>query len=523
MTRVTDEAGISPYAAAVADGCCATDVLDDVGRRLAWRVPAANFVGGVLALTSGALTSARIKGQLGFGWADVVLFVVYMSLAGLVGFVWARRTVDRSTRWLVDGRPAGGGEQRRLLLVPVWLAGQGMLGWAGAAVAWTVLTAAGHHDAGYMARVAMSILLGGLATSGLVYLIVEWTIRPLVARAFTENVPDRMLAPGVRTKLLASWLIGADVFLLMIGLSFVGRPRSEPPSALAIWFIIGAGLLAGSAVLHVATRSLATPLMELRRSVGRVQHGDLDVRLTVNDGGELGLLQAGFNQMVAGLRERATLQDLFGRHVGEDVVRNALKAGNIALGGERRDVAAMFVDLVGSTRLAQTRAPEDVLRLLNQFFTTIVRVVADEGGWVNKFEGDGALCVFGAPVETRDSATRALRAARTLRRELLTLAAVTPGLDAAIGISAGAVVAGNIGAEERYEYSVIGLPVNEANRLTDEAKRRLGRVLASEEAVQRAGDEAASWTVAGEFRLRGYDNSTLVYEPAEGISVSAAP
>jgi len=497
------------------------DLFEDAGRRLAVRVPAANLVGGALALASGALTSAGIKGESGAGWADIVLFVVYMAVAGVVGFALGGRTCAKSMQWLVADRPATQDEQRRLLLVPLWLALQGMVGWGGAAVAWSVLTAGSHHSGAYVARVAMSILLGGLATSGLVYLTVEWTIRPIVARAFAGNVPEQMLAPGVRVKLIASWLVGADVFLLMIGLSFVGRPRSQPPTAGAIWFIIGAGMLAGSAVVYVATRSLATPLIELRRSVGQVQRGDLEVALTVNDGGELGLLQAGFNQMVAGLRERAMLQDLFGRHVGEQVARNAVAAGEIKLGGERRDVAVVFVDLIGSTRLTQGRPPEDVLRLLNQFFAIIVRVVAEEGGWVNKFEGDGALCVFGAPAPTSDSATRALRAARTLRRELLTLAAVTPELDAAMGVSAGAVVAGNIGAEERYEYSVIGVPVNEAARLTDEAKQRLGRVLASEEAVQRAGAEVSSWTVAGEVQLRGYDDPILVYEPADGTAVHA--
>jgi adenylate cyclase len=462
VTGLTDASGNPQYVADVPEEPRGQDLADDAGRRLLARLPVANFVGAGLALASGALTSAGIKGQPGFGWGDIVLFVGYLSVAGPAGFTLAARTCARRTRWLVADRPASRDEQRRLLLVPLWLALQGMLGWAGAAIAWSLLTAAGHHSGSYVARVAMSILLGGLATSGLVYLIVEWTMRPIVARAFVGNVPERILAPGVRTKLIASWLIGADVFLLMIGLSFVGRPRSQPPTAGAIWFIIGAGLLAGSVVVYVATRSLVTPLIELRRSVGRVQHGDLDVQLVVNDGGELGLLQAGFNQMVAGLRERAVLQDLFGRHVGEQVARNAVAAGEIKLGGERREVAAVFVDLIGSTRLTQSTPPEDVLRLLNQFFATIVRVVAEEGGWVNKFQGDGALCVFGAPIPTPDSAARALRAARTLRRELLTLAVVTPELDAAIGVSAGTVVAGNVGAEERYEYSVIGVPVNEA-------------------------------------------------------------
>ena len=158
--------------------------------------------------------------------------------------------------------------------------------------------------------------------------------------------------------------------------------------------------------------------------------------------------------------------------------------------------------------------PDDVVGLLNRFFDIVVRAVAAEGGWVNKFEGDGALCVFGAPMAQEDHATRALRAARTIRQEILALTATQTGVDAAIGVSSGSAVAGNVGAEQRYEYTVIGDPVNEAARLTDEAKHRLGRVLASEEAVARADGEGRSWVVADELQLRGRTDPTLVYEPA---------
>lgn len=391
-----------------------------------------------------------------------------------------------------------------------------MTGWVGAAAVWSVLTGIGGHNGSDIVRVALSIALGGLTASGVTYLIAEWGIRPIVALALSSNVPDRPVAPGVRTKLLLSWAVGADVFLIMIGLSFVGRPASEPPSAAAIWFIIGAGLAAGSVVLYVASRSLVSPLVELRRSVGRVQQGDLEVNVSVDDGSELGLLQAGFNQMVVGLRERRTLQDLFGRQVGEDVARQALTQG-VALGGDRREVGVVFVDLIDSTRLTWSESPEAVVELLNRFFETIVNVVTSEKGWVNKFEGDGALCVFGAPVMIPDYAERSLRAARTIRRELLALAAISPVLDAAIGVSAGSVVAGNIGAEQRYEYTVIGNPVNEAARLTDEAKHRLGRVLSSEEAIARANAEASFWTVAEEITLRGRSEAILVYEPSKDV------
>jgi adenylate cyclase len=151
--------------------------------------------------------------------------------------------------------------------------------------------------------------------------------------------------------------------------------------------------------------------------------------------------------------------------------------------------------------------------MINAVFAAVVRCVTSEGGWLNKFEGDAALCVFGAPLEQPDHAARALRTARGLRRELVALAAEHPGLDAGIGVSSGEVVAGTVGAEERFEYTVIGDPVNEAARLTDEAKGLPSRVLASGRAVERAGEEAAHWRQAAELMLRGRPEPTAAFEP----------
>jgi adenylate cyclase len=156
-----------------------------------------------------------------------------------------------------------------------------------------------------------------------------------------------------------------------------------------------------------------------------------------------------------------------------------------------------------------------VVALLNDVFEAVVRVASEEGGWVNKFEGDAALCVFGAPAHDPDHAAHALRAARRLCAELGRLAQRHPELDAGIGVSSGAAVAGNVGAEQRFEYTVIGDPVNEAARLTEQAKARPGRVLASGAALERAGEEAANWCEAATLELRGRPERTVAFEPVE--------
>ena len=261
----------------------------------------------------------------------------------------------------------------------------------------------------------------------------------------------------------------------------------------------------------LSARAVADPVIALRKGVEEVQEGDLEAEVVVYDGSEIGQLQAGFNRMVAGLRERERVQDLFGRHVGEDVARKALQE-DVDLGGEVREVAVLFTDVVGSTALASERPPEEVVELLNNFFGVVVDVVDSHGGWVNKFEGDAALAVFGAPVELEDAASKTLAAARELAERL---PKEVDGLEAGIGVSAGEVVAGNIGEESRFEYTVIGDPVNEAARLTELVKEREERVLASGAILERASpEEREHWELDGEVELRGRSEPTRLAVPA---------
>ena len=188
----------------------------------------------------------------------------------------------------------------------------------------------------------------------------------------------------------------------------------------------------------------------------------------------------------------------------------------MSLGGEEREVAALFVDLVGSTTLAAERPPTEVVALLNRFFRIVVDVVGRNGGLVNKFEGDAALCVFGAPVARPDHAADCLAAARELRERLT---AEVPELDFGLGASAGVAVAGNIGAEQRFEYTVIGDPINEAARLCDLAKERPERVLASQTALRAARDaEGALWRLDDSVTLRGRREPTRLATLAAGAA-----
>ena len=488
--------------------------LERIGLKMVCFLGLANADGAVISLITGSIGYSkphrtRIAGVLTL---DLIVFAAYMAVFLPIGYWIGRRIFERSCVWFTEDRPPTSREQAAALQLAWREAALSFAAWLGAAAVFGTMHL--FQDGGLVAtRTALNIVMGGIATSTAAYLLVERALRPFVAVALASGPPARPHALGIRPRLLLAWAWGSAIPMLILVLTLLGPPVGRVPSAGGILFLVVSGLGAGAFVTYVVAHSLADGLDPIRAALGRVQAGDLDTEIQVDDGGEVGQLQNGFNRMVAGLRERRQLQDLFGRHVGADVARLALEQG-AALGGERREVSVLFVDLIGSTELSQSRAPEQVVDTLNAFFDAVVRTVGAEGGWVNKFEGDGALCVFGAPVAQSDHAARALRAARTLRQELLALAASNPGFDAAIGVSAGDVVAGNVGTEDRYEYTVIGDPVNEAARLTDEAKRQPGRVLAGESAVRIAGDEASRWSRAGTVLLRGRSAPTTVYAPS---------
>jgi class 3 adenylate cyclase len=272
-------------------------------------------------------------------------------------------------------------------------------------------------------------------------------------------------------------------------------------------------VLLGMRAMILVARSVSDPVGEVVAAMARVQHGEMDVSVSVYEHSEIGRLQTGFNRMVAGLRERDRLRDLFGRHVGPEVARLAVEQER-ALAGDVQEAAILFIDLVGSTELAATHPPDEVAAVLNDFFRIVVAAVDAQQGSINKFQGDAALAVFGAPVPFDGSAAAALATARTLHTTLRRL----PLVDFGIGVSAGPVFAGNIGSENRYEYTVVGDAVNEAARLADRAKAVSARVLCSQTALERADEhELRNWARHGSAVLRGRAQPTVMSMPTAGV------
>ncbi len=363
--------------------------------------------------------------------------------------------------------------------------------------------------------VAVATALGATVTAIVGYLQNERVLRPVAVAALRGGLPENIRASGVIGRQMLAWALSTGVPLLAIALTVVADKASflhgSPEKVfnpILLLALLALGM--GPASTLLVAMSIADPLRQLRWALGEVQRGNYNAHMQIYDASELGLLQAGFNDMVRDLSERQRLRDLFGRYVGEDVARRALERGT-ELGGQERDIAVLFVDLVGSTQLAATRPPAEVVSLLNEFFRVVVDTVGRHGGFVNKFQGDAALAIFGAPIEHPDASGAALAAARELHDELLPVIGTA---DFGIGVSSGRAIAGHIGAKARFEYTVIGDPVNEAARLTELAKLEEGHVLASAVAVSGALDaEALCWDVGELVALRGRVAPTQLARP----------
>lgn len=442
---------------------------------------------------------------------NIVAVTVLTVVGAIVGVVAGGFVVLPSLRWYSNGESPTSAQQRSAQVMSGRQTTIHVTIWITASIVLLLL----NHDAGpdSLILLLMAMVVGTLNTACIGYLITEQSLRPIIAAA-TTSVTTLKRRKGVLGRLILTWTLCSALPTLVIAFIVVAQYFGlliAPDAAVEgpILIIAVLSLTVGLRGMVLVSRSVSDPVGEVSDAMGAVELGRTDVAVQVYDASEIGHLQTGFNSMVTGLAERERIRDLFGRHVGKGVAQRALERESL-LSGEICEVGVLFVDLVGSTTLAATHTPDEVADVLNDFFRTVVTAVDEHDGLINKFGGDAALAIFGAPLAIPDPAGAALAAARAMA---FVLKATHP-TDFGIGVSCGLVFAGNIGAEERYEYTVIGDPVNEASRLTDLAKSSPGRILASERAVKTAAaEERSRWVCTGETTLRGRTEPTILAEP----------
>lgn len=204
---------------------------------------------------------------------------------------------------------------------------------------------------------------------------------------------------------------------------------------------------------------------------GRVGHGTIKGQVFYDSQGR----EQGVLVLVDDVSEREILRDTFSRYLSQPVMEQVLSdKASRSLRTSRRRVSVLFADLRGFTTFAERHQPEEVVAALNQYFDRMVRVVFAHHGTLDKYLGDGLMALFGAPLEQPDHSRHAVQAALEMQAAVADLNAArrdagSAPLNIGIGINSGEAIVGNIGSEERMEYTVIGDMVNVAQRLQTEA------------------------------------------------------
>ncbi len=277
-------------------------------------------------------------------------------------------------------------------------------------------------------------------------------------------------------------------------------------------FAIGAALTLAYAVPISVGFGFAPslrPIRDLAAGADRVAAGDYSQRLPVVQDDDLGALAASFNRMQTGLAERQRLQGAFGTYVDPALAARLLDQGDDVFTGERREVSVMFVDIRDFTPFAEANSAEDTVARLNALFDIVVPAVVDRGGHVNKFLGDGALAVFGAPNDLADHADAALNAAMDIQR--LVADRFTGELRVGIGINTGVVIAGTIGGAGKLEFTLIGDAVNVAARVEQLTKTTGDVILLTEQSVAALTAQPSGLRDRGSHALKGKTSEVRIF------------
>jgi adenylate cyclase len=263
-------------------------------------------------------------------------------------------------------------------------------------------------------------------------------------------------------------------------------------------------------------RRITQPIDKLVDASRAIGNGEYTFRFKERRKDELGLLMEAFNEMAEGMLEKSQVKSALSRYVSPGVARQILSnLDNVALSGKRIEGSVLFADISGFTRISEKTRAEELVSMLNRYFSLITCACAINQGIVDKYMGDGVMLVFGAPEDDPDHAFHAVSCALLIQqlvahenrhREAMDLFPV----QFRIGINTGSMLAGNMGSHDRMEYTVVGDTVNLASRLCGITNS--GQIVISREMYAR--DDISGRVLAGEYqsiRLRGISQPISTY------------
>ncbi|MCB1106995.1 MAG: adenylate/guanylate cyclase domain-containing protein [Chlamydiia bacterium] len=253
-------------------------------------------------------------------------------------------------------------------------------------------------------------------------------------------------------------------------------------------------ILVAAVFAYFLSKLVSSSLSILCDTVKSIGKGDFSCRSPLHTRDEFNELSIAINQMAKGLEERERLKIGFARYVSQYALEELLKLDKpITLEGERKKVTILFTDLRDFTMMAEELPPEEVLKLLNEYYEEMIEVIFNYGGTLDKFIGDGMMVEFGAPLEDKLQELHAVLAAIHMQLHLDKLSDKWEKegrrrFIMGVGIHTGLAVLGNIGSEKRMEYTAIGDAVNVASRLERTTKKIDKRIIISKAVYEKVKD-----------------------------------
>ncbi len=260
-----------------------------------------------------------------------------------------------------------------------------------------------------------------------------------------------------------------------------------------VMWITGIVLAASLLVNFFFSRSLSSPIMKLTEASHQIQEGHYDVEISSVSHDEIGDLTDSFKEMAHGLAERENIKTAFGKFVNKQLAELVMN-NEVKLGGEKKEVVVFFSDIRSFTKISESMEPEEVVEFLNQYMTRMVHCITRAKGVVDKYIGDAIMAVWGAPLSSGNDVFNAVNASLMMRNELIKFNKERcdnkkPMIQIGCGIHCGPVLAGQIGTEDRMEYTVIGDTVNIASRIEALNKAFATDILITEEMAEKIKDK----------------------------------
>jgi adenylate cyclase len=361
--------------------------------------------------------------------------------------------------------------------------------------------------------VVLGVVVGAALALITVHTLPQRVMRPArVAIAGDSAIGDSLPRSHPTFATWSNVLMLAVIFVFGVFGAMVAAALDRAPRDPVVFGVIGLGLLLAVGVpitVGVLFSPSLQPIRDLAEATERVAAGNYSQRLPVVQDDDLGALAASFNRMQAGLAERQRLQSAFGTYVDPALAARLLEQGDDVFTGERRQVSVMFIDIRDFTPFAEANTADDTVTRLNALFEIVVPAVVDTGGHVNKFLGDGALAVFGAPNDLTDHADAAVRAAVLIHH--LVAERFGGELRIGIGINTGVVIAGTIGGGGKLEFTLIGDTVNVAARVEQLTKTTGDAILLTQPCIDALASRPPGLIDRGFHVLKGKSVAVQIF------------